>query len=57
MLMSNKKEYKDDDYQTPKEVWKSIAHFLPKDKVIWESFYGDGRSGKYLQELGFQVIH
>ena len=33
----------DDDYMTPKEVWESIAHLLPKDKVIWESFYGDGK--------------
>jgi len=48
---------KDDSYMTPKEVWESIAHLLPKDKVIWESFYGDGNSGKYLTELGFQVEH
>ena len=48
---------KDDDYMTPKEVWESIAHLLPKDKVIWESFYGDGKSGEYLTELGFQVEH
>ena len=57
MLMTNSKEYKDDDYQTPKKVWESISHFIPKDKVIWESFYGDGKSGDYLRELGFQVIH
>ena len=27
------------------------------DKKIWEAFYGDGKSGKYLRELGFKVIH
>ena len=48
---------KDDSYMTPKEVWESIAHLLPKDKVIYECFYGDGKSGEYLTELGFQVEH
>jgi len=46
---------KDDGYMTPKEVWVSIAHLIPKDKVIWESFYGNGDSGKHLKELGFKV--
>ncbi len=42
---------------TPKSAWESIRHLIPPDKVIWEAFYGDGNSGKYLTELGFQVIH
>lgn len=46
-----------DDYMTPKSAWEAIQQYLPKDKIIWEAFYGDGNSGKYLQELGFQVIH
>jgi len=46
---------KDDDYQTPKPVFESIQHLIPKDKVIWESFYGNGDSGKHLKELGFKV--
>jgi len=48
---------KHDDYMTPKYAWENIQHLLPKDKVIWEAFYGDGKSGDYLTELGFQVIH
>ena len=48
---------KHDDYMTPKYAWENIKDFLPKDKVIWEAFYGDGKSGDYLKELGFQVIH
>jgi len=48
---------KHDDYMTPKSAWEAIDEYLPKDKVIWESFYGDGRSGKYLTELGCNVIH
>jgi len=46
-----------DDYMTPKSVWEDISHLIPKDKVIWEAFYGDGESGKYLTELGFETIH
>ena len=48
---------KHDDYMTPKFAWENIKHFIPKDKVIWEPFYGDGKSGDYLRELGFNVIH
>ena len=48
---------KHDDYMTPKSAWVNVAHLLPKDKVIWEAFYGDGKSAEYLRELGFQVIH
>jgi hypothetical protein len=46
-----------DDYMTPKSAWENIKHIIPKDKVIWEAFYGDGKSGEYLKELGFNVIH
>ena len=48
---------KHDDYSTPKSAWENIQHLIPKDKVIWEAFYGDGKSGDYLKELGFNVIH
>jgi hypothetical protein len=42
---------------TPKNAWESIVQYIPKDKIVWEPFYGDGRSGQYLRELGFKVIH
>ena len=48
---------KHDDYMTPKSAWENIKHLIPQDKVIWEAFYGDGKSGEYLKELGFNVIH
>ena len=48
---------KHDDYMTPKSAWKNIQHIIPKDKIIWEAFYGDGSSGNYLKELGFNVLH
>lgn len=48
---------KHDDYMTPKYAWENIKEYIPKDKMIWEAFYGDGTSGEYLRELGFNVIH
>ena len=46
-----------DDYMTPTYAWEWIADYIPKDKVIWEAFYGNGKSGNYLSNLGFNVIH
>ena len=50
---------KHDDYTTPKSAWEAISHFIPKDKIIWEGFFCKENpvSGKYLEELGFKVIH
>ena len=45
------------DYMTPKSAWDNIIDYIPKDKVLWEAFYGDGMSGKYLEDLGYDVIH
>tara|TARA_R110000803_G_scaffold70809_2_gene133818 strand:+ start:300 stop:482 length:183 start_codon:yes stop_codon:yes gene_type:complete len=42
-----------DEYMTRKSAWEDI----PTDKVIWECLYGDGKSGEYLRELGFEVLH
>jgi hypothetical protein len=46
-----------DDYMTPRSAWEHIHAYLPKNKVIWEPFYGDGTSGAHLRDLGFQVVH
>ena len=46
-----------DDYMTPRSAWEAIIEYIPKDKVIWEAFYGDGKSGEYLCDMGFNVIH
>jgi len=48
---------KHNDYMSPKHVWEDIKQFIPKDKIIWESAYGDGSSGDNLEKLGFDVIH
>ena len=47
----------EDDYMTPRQAWKNIIDYIPKDKTIWEPFYGDGKSGEYLRDLGYNVIH
>ena len=47
---------KHDNYMTPKSAWEAIQQFIPNDKVIWESFAGNGNSSKFLTELGFDVI-
>jgi hypothetical protein len=54
---STKTFLKHDDYMTPKTAWENIQHLIPKEKVIWESFHGDGKSGDDLKSLGFNVIH
>lgn len=46
-----------DDYMTPKYAWENIKEYIPNDKVIWEAFYGNGQSGTFLKELGFNTIH
>ena len=46
-----------DDFMTTKHAWENIKQYIPKDKIIWEAFYGDGTSGIHLKELGFNVIH
>lgn len=57
MLMTNATALKCDDYETPLAAWKMIAPYIPKDKVIWEPFYGSGTSGQHLTSLGFNVLH
>tara|TARA_R110002153_G_scaffold54274_1_gene151205 strand:+ start:1995 stop:2480 length:486 start_codon:yes stop_codon:yes gene_type:complete len=56
-LSVGKKNKTGDNWYTPKSAFEDIAHLIPKDKVIFECFYGDGSSGKYLTELGFTVEH
>lgn len=56
-LMTNAKDLKDDDYETPLSAWRSLAEVVPKDGVVWDPFYGSGASGEHLRSLGFKVIH
>lgn len=42
---------KHDDYMSPKSMWENIKQYIPQDKIIYEPFYGDGQSGKDLEEI------
>ena len=55
-IFTTKYFLKHDDYMTPFYVWKNIEKYIPKDKVIWECFYGDGESGKHLEKLGCKEV-
>lgn len=57
MLFHNKTFTNHDDYMSPAHVWQDIEAYIPKDKTIWECFYGDGTSGQFLQQMGCDVIH
>ena len=48
-----------DEYMTPPSAWEAIQKYIPKNQVIWEAFYGDGKSGNALRvrTLGFKVNH
>tara|TARA_R110001606_G_scaffold383527_1_gene545866 strand:- start:815 stop:1306 length:492 start_codon:yes stop_codon:yes gene_type:complete len=45
-----------DSYMTPKHAWTDIKQYIPNG-TIWEPFYGDGKSGRHLADLGFSVEH
>lgn len=58
MALFNSKSFSNhDDYVTPFSAWDDIKDFIPKDKVLWESFYCNGESGNHLVKLGLNVIH
>jgi hypothetical protein len=49
----------DDHWNTPSEVWQSIAPFIPKNKVIWEAFLLNNTTSQSvdcLRQIGFTVI-
>jgi|TARA_R110000823_G_scaffold33691_3_gene94122 hypothetical protein len=58
--MATYKDYspsKFNDFMSPKCLFEDIKEYIPKDKVISMPFYGDGMIGKYMKEMGFDVIH
>jgi hypothetical protein len=46
-----------DDWMTPRSAWEDINQYIPRDRRIWEAFYGNGQSGKHLTGMGFDTIH
>ena len=55
--MYYKKLNVDDEYNTPRYLWEDVKEYLPsKDKIVWEAFYGNGKSGNILSDVGCTVI-
>ena len=49
-----------DEYMTRKSAWEDIFPYIPDrfkngNTVVWEPFFGNGQSAKYLREMGFKV--
>ena len=57
MFACNPKKQNFDEYYTRKKAWEDIQGFIPRDKILLESFMLNSLSSSplYLQELGFQV--
>jgi hypothetical protein len=57
--MHNKKPTSEssDDYETPNYVWDLILKHIPKNAIIYEPFYLNGRSGDYIKSQGYDCIH
>ena len=56
-LKGNAVVYKDDDYETPKEVLESITHLIDKDMVIYDPFYCRGEVVDAWAKLGYKCIN
>ena len=56
LAFKTKKKDTCDEYYTPRQAWVEIDKYIPKDKIIWEAFKGDGKSADYLRELGCNVV-
>jgi len=44
------------EYFTCKEAWMDVLHYLDRDKIYLEPFWGDGGNIQNLKELGLNVI-
>ena len=54
MFCGNKES---DNYIANKIAWEQIKEYIPKDKIIWQPFYCDGKQKEYFTEMGFDIIH
>ena len=50
----NAVEFKDDDYETPKEILTDLLPFLEKDKIIYDPFYCNGIVIGEWEKLGYK---
>ena len=45
-----------EEYYTPIKIWEDILHYLPRDKVYIDPFFGDGTNIENLKLLGLDVV-
>jgi len=45
-----------DEYYTPKIIFENILHYLPRDKIYLDPFFGNGTSINNLNKLGLNAI-
>ena len=45
-----------DEYYTPDKIWEDIEQYLPKGKIIFEPFYGQGHTFKYFKINDYLVL-
>ena len=45
-----------DEYYTKKETWQDILHYLPRNKIYIDPFYGNGSNIENLNELGINCV-
>lgn len=51
-LKTNNVEFKDDDYETPKEILQMLLPYIKDFKKIYDPYYCAGRVKQYWEELG-----
>ena len=51
MNYTNENFKENDCWATPKSVWQSIRHLIPKGITLFDPFYYDGKSGKDMKEV------
>ena len=55
--MANLNTFVENDvYYTPRYIWQDILHYLPRDSVYLDCFYGNGSNIQNLNELGLNCI-
>ncbi len=49
--------FKDDDYETTKNILKDLLPYIDKDKIIYDPFYCNGKVKEEWSELGYDCYN
>ena len=47
---------KNDEYYTQPSSWDLVLQYIPKNKVLFEPFFGAGHTAKYFNQHGYKMI-